>query len=123
LDPQSGYLAAPGCPDPREGVFIAGTQPTEYCPLHGPPPAGGVMAAAVPVEGLPQVAAPVTPGAQPGSEHRKADGAPGADPQQPANIGPVAKKKKNLLDKIFGIFGGSKKSADPPSTPNPGPNP
>lgn len=35
IDPESGYLATPYCPRPRSEVFVAGTEPTSICPLHG----------------------------------------------------------------------------------------
>ena len=35
IDPLSGQLATTECPDPMEEVFLEGTEPTEYCPLHG----------------------------------------------------------------------------------------
>lgn len=35
IDPKTGYLAAPDCPLKEEEVYIAGTEPTEYCPKHG----------------------------------------------------------------------------------------
>jgi penicillin-binding protein 1B len=35
VDPLSGKLATPACPSSHPEVFIAGTQPLEYCPLHG----------------------------------------------------------------------------------------
>jgi penicillin-binding protein 1B len=35
IDPLSGKLATPACPSSHPEVFIAGTQPLEYCPLHG----------------------------------------------------------------------------------------
>lgn len=35
IDPHSGQLATSRCPDRVEEVFIAGTEPTDYCPLHG----------------------------------------------------------------------------------------
>jgi penicillin-binding protein 1B len=35
VDPASGGLAASGCPESVEEVFVAGTEPTEPCPLHG----------------------------------------------------------------------------------------
>lgn len=38
IDPLSGQLATPNCPNPRPEVFIAGTQPVDLCHLHG---AGG----------------------------------------------------------------------------------
>jgi hypothetical protein len=35
IDPASGQLAMPQCPDPRPEFFITGTQPVESCRLHG----------------------------------------------------------------------------------------
>ncbi len=35
IDPETGELAAPGCPKVRSEVFIAGTQPDRICHLHG----------------------------------------------------------------------------------------
>ena len=35
IDPTTGYLATPDCPKKREEFYIAGTQPTLYCPNHG----------------------------------------------------------------------------------------
>jgi penicillin-binding protein 1B len=34
IDPQSGLLSGPGCPQPLREVFVAGTEPREVCPLH-----------------------------------------------------------------------------------------
>ena len=35
IDPDTGKLAAPTCPRPFREAFLAGTEPTELCPLHG----------------------------------------------------------------------------------------
>ncbi len=35
IDPETQQLAAPACPQTRDEVFIAGTEPTEICSLHG----------------------------------------------------------------------------------------
>ncbi|WP_447972810.1 PBP1A family penicillin-binding protein [Nitrospira sp. Kam-Ns4a] len=35
IDPASGQLATAGCPEAIEEVFIEGTEPKDYCPLHG----------------------------------------------------------------------------------------
>jgi len=35
IDPESLLLANPSCPNTFEEAFIAGTEPTSYCPLHG----------------------------------------------------------------------------------------
>jgi penicillin-binding protein 1B len=34
IDPASGYLATPYCPDTRSEVYVAGTEPEMVCPLH-----------------------------------------------------------------------------------------
>jgi hypothetical protein len=35
IDPLSGMLATPQCPKTTEAVYVAGTEPVTYCPLHG----------------------------------------------------------------------------------------
>src|SRR5438105_2163388 len=35
IDPDSLLLSTPGCPVKRREAFISGTEPTDYCPLHG----------------------------------------------------------------------------------------
>ena len=35
IDPVTGYLATPECPQRREEFYLTGTQPTGYCPKHG----------------------------------------------------------------------------------------
>ena len=49
IDPATGYLATPECPAKREEVYIAGTEPTSYCPEHG----GGSMEPVAPASALP----------------------------------------------------------------------
>jgi penicillin-binding protein 1B len=34
IDPASGALATPWCPDTRSEVFVAGTEPDSMCPIH-----------------------------------------------------------------------------------------
>jgi penicillin-binding protein 1B len=34
IDPQSGMLATPWCPDTKDEIFVAGTEPESVCPLH-----------------------------------------------------------------------------------------
>jgi membrane carboxypeptidase/penicillin-binding protein len=34
IDRDTGLLAQPGCPRTYNEVFLAGTEPVEYCPLH-----------------------------------------------------------------------------------------
>lgn len=50
IDPVTGCLATPDCPVQREEYYLAGTEPTEYCPEHGgfaPEPAAVVEAPVV----------------------------------------------------------------------------
>jgi hypothetical protein len=35
LDKESLGLATPSCPDTFEETFVAGSAPTNYCPIHG----------------------------------------------------------------------------------------
>ncbi|HTY41489.1 MAG TPA: penicillin-binding transpeptidase domain-containing protein, partial [Thermoanaerobaculia bacterium] len=35
IDPTTGFLASPGCPQTLAEVFIEGTAPTTVCPVHG----------------------------------------------------------------------------------------
>ncbi|MDD2853459.1 MAG: PBP1A family penicillin-binding protein [Desulfuromonadaceae bacterium] len=35
IDPVTGYLATPDCPEKRDEFYAVGTEPQEYCPLHG----------------------------------------------------------------------------------------
>jgi penicillin-binding protein 1B len=101
IDPDTLQLATPECPITREEVYIHGTEPTEFCTLHGghmasdSPPAswlsrvfGGDKAK------TPEMAQPAAPGsaAAPGAS---------ADGQQPEE-----EKKKSVFRRIFGIFGG-----------------
>ena len=37
IDPATGNLATPDCPKKREEFYVAGTQPTTYCPNHRGP--------------------------------------------------------------------------------------
>ncbi len=105
IDPQTGQLAGPSCPQTVSEYFVSGTEPTQMCELHGghlaqgnwlshlfgkngnpPPPAAGQQSAA---------SNPANQAAAPGE----------TTPPEP-------EKKKGLLGKVFGIFGTSKKPAD-----------
>jgi penicillin-binding protein 1B len=112
IDPESLALATPECPVTREEVYIHGTEPTEFCPLHG-----GHMAGDTPpgswlshvfggdkAKGA-DAASPPPPGsASAGSTQ------PAADNQQPED-----ENKKSVLRRIFGIFGGKKDADKTPS--------
>ena len=105
IDPLSGKLSTPSCPKSHAEVFIAGTQPLEYCPLHGG--SGKTMIAGwdtPDADSSPKRvdggAAPVPGAARPGrppdaaEEDRKAAADTTSKPQQ----------KRGLWDKIRAIF-------------------
>jgi penicillin-binding protein 1B len=122
--PDSGDLATPSCPKPREEVYIAGTEPTVFCPIHGsekltqippagwlshlfgkpasPPPPSSTAAAIAREKGLPSRPAGTPAQASPSQ-------------QLPQAVQPQPEKKKGILSKIFGIFGSKK----PPANPKP----
>jgi penicillin-binding protein 1B len=115
IDPQTGQVATPMCPQMVDEYFVAGSQPTEYCELHGG--SGSQLAQTPPVSFLahlfgkdpkPAPLPPPAPGVN-ASTPRVA-----GNPQQPADPDDQNNpdKKKGVLGKIFGIFGGSKKPAD-----------
>jgi penicillin-binding protein 1B len=102
IDPMSGQLATAGCPKVRTEYFIEGTQPVETCQLHG---GGGTQVAswdtAQPsVRQVTPSGGRAVPGSPAPERADRADPATGADPKRPGDD----PKKKNLLDKIRGIF-------------------
>ena len=114
IDPDTGGLATPYCPRVQTEYFLAGTQPPDYCPLHGMPalPRGGATVpsiASLPPEAVAEPApAPVRP--QPVA----VTATPPAPPPQPAAAEPKP-KKKGFFGRLFGIFtGGSDDSRDAP---------
>jgi penicillin-binding protein 1B len=115
IDPESTELATPNCPTTREEVYIAGSAPTQFCELHG-----GSAAAASSGSWLSRV---FGGGGEPKPPQTDAQGKPITpyDPNRPPDAtgqgasDPSAQpgeKKKNPLQKIFGIFGGKKKDPD-----------
>lgn len=118
IDPESLELATPNCPATREEVYVAGSAPTQFCELHG-----GSNAVSATGSWLSHIFG----GDQPKQPQTDAQGKPVAayDPNRPPNatgqgtlppsLDPSAQggeKKKNPLQKIFGIFGGKKKEPD-----------
>jgi len=116
IDPESLALATPECPVTREEVYIHGTEPTEFCPLHG-----GHMANDTPpgswlshvFGGDKDKGADSANPAVSGPSSVRPPSPPTADNQQPAE-----ENKKGVLSRIFGIFGG-KKDADKTQTGTP----
>jgi penicillin-binding protein 1B len=107
IDPESMELATPECPIVREEVYIKGTEPTEFCQLHG----GRIANGAPPASWLSRVFG----GDKPKDADAAQPGAPGSTRPStpPDNQQPEEENKKGVLRRIFGIFGG-KKDADKP---------
>jgi len=112
IDPESMALATPECPMTREEVYIHGTEPTQFCPLHG----AHMASDTAPGSWLSHVfggdKGKESESAQPGaagstdpfpSMKRPADPSASADNQEPEG-----ENKGGLLRRIFGIFGGKK---------------
>ncbi|HEV7967279.1 MAG TPA: PBP1A family penicillin-binding protein [Candidatus Acidoferrales bacterium] len=114
IDPESMALATPECPVTREEVYIHGTEPTEFCPLHG----GHMASDTPPGSWLSHVFGgdkdKGTDSGSAGNGSRPSSTPPAsADNQQPEE-----QNKKGVLRRIFGIFGG-KKDADKTSSGSP----
>ncbi len=115
IDPETQQLATANCPTTREEVYVAGSAPTVYCELHG-----GHNLLTSTGSFLSRVF-----GGEPKKPQMDANGQPISpnDPNRPPNAtgqgsadssasAASGEKKKNPLQKIFGIFGGKKKEPD-----------
>jgi penicillin-binding protein 1B len=111
IDSDTLEVATPACPATREEVYIAGSQPTQLCELHGghgPATAVGsflshIFGGGSPKPPQPEAGVSGTAG-QPGNKDAQAV----ANPQD-VNPSKATEKKKGPLQKIFGIFGDKKK--------------
>jgi penicillin-binding protein 1B len=126
IDPESAELATPSCPTPREEVYLSSSAPTQYCELHG---GHGIVSSTgsflshifgggspkPPVD--PSRVGTAFPSANADDPTIGPDGKP-----QPAEAAPP-QKKKNPLQKVFGIFGGKKKDSDKQKPPEKGESP
>lgn len=120
VDAETGQLATPICPKPMTEYFIAGSQPTEYCQEHGGIEAvqggGGSWLSRLFGKGSGNPPPPSADNPQPTASNNPAARATENPGDRTADAQPDGKKepekKKGLLDKIFGIFGGSKKPPD-----------
>jgi hypothetical protein len=120
IDPETGQLATPSCPTTREEVFVAGTEPTVYCQKHGGQTAGTSWLERLfgKSEPPPPVSVPSgQPPQSPNAEKQSTSASPGPGQPTPAE----EEKKRGVLGKIFGIFGGGKKPQDTskPKPPQP----
>jgi len=104
IDPQSGLLASPACPQTANEYFISGTEPTEYCGQVSQSTPGSWLGHLFSGASHPPSPPPPTP-----SNPSGAPAAPPGDPGQPAQ---APEQKKGVLNRIFGIFGGGNKPAD-----------
>lgn len=130
LDPQTLQLATPECPETVEEIFLAGTEPGVLCERHGGhrlsqvPPVSWLSGVFGKKENPPQLAQPAaspmnpqpvvsTPapgnGPQAAQPAGKAQG-PGTSDAAAASKPEEEEKKKGVLGRIFGIFGGKKDS-------------
>jgi penicillin-binding protein 1B len=115
IDSDTLQVATPNCPLTREEVYVAGSEPTQLCELHGghgPATAVGSFLSHIFGGGSPKPPQPVadTSGG-PGSNGAARPGdSPGGESVKPEE------KKKGPLQKIFGIFG-SKKKKEPENPP------
>ncbi len=114
IDPDTLQLATANCPTTREEVYVAGSAPTVYCEVHGGHnlfTSTGSILSRVFGGGEPKTpptdanGKPITP-----YDPNRPPGATGQGPADPSDQ--AGEKKKNPLQKIFGIFGGKKKEPD-----------
>jgi penicillin-binding protein 1B len=128
IDPETLELATPNCPSSREEVYVLGSAPTQLCELHG----GGHGIISSTGSWLSHVFGggenkqpppPVDANGQPlPYDPNRPPNATGQGQQVDANGKPI-EKKKNPLQKIFGIFGGKKKDPDKPKPDDKGDSP
>ncbi|HEY6127780.1 MAG TPA: PBP1A family penicillin-binding protein [Candidatus Acidoferrum sp.] len=118
IDPESSQLATAGCPGSREEVYVTGSAPTQLCELHG---GRGVISSTGSflshIFGGGPPKQPADPSRDPSSAN--GDNSPVGPDGKPLPTGDEAdkKKKKNPLQKVFGIFGGKKKDSDKQQKP------
>ncbi len=117
IDPESLQLATPNCPTTREEVYVAGSAPSEFCELHG----GGHGLATSTGSILSRIFGGGEPKTQQPQTDANGNVVMRSDPNRPPNAtgqppadasAQTGEKKKNPLQKIFGIFGGKKKEPD-----------
>jgi penicillin-binding protein 1B len=117
VDPKTGMLSSPSCPQMVQEYFIAGSEPTQYCD-------GGGHLASTPGEIFSHIFgkgdADLPPPPQPGATSAP-PGPPGSTKSPQGGSAPAAtadnqpdqqEKKKSVLGRIFGIFDGSSKPVD-----------
>lgn len=103
VDPVTGELAAPGCPNTRGEVFIAGSQPQEICRLHGGHGATTQVAGWESPEPAPAPAEPSAPRANAGFP-RIAQAAPAQPPAAKEQPPAPQPRRKGFFGKIRDMF-------------------
>ncbi len=98
IDPESGQLAMPNCPQTLNEVFISGTQPVETCQLHGGTGATRVAS----WESQPNEL--LAPPRLPAGQSRYAKEPPRAEIIMPPAPAPTP-QKKSFFRRLFGSFG------------------
>jgi penicillin-binding protein 1B len=110
IDPDTLELATPMCPITRDEFYISGTEPAEFCRLHG----GGRAA----IDGPPAswLSRVFGGGKKPEEPGQPSSAANAPNPDAPAeNPSPTEpENKKGVLNRFFGIFGGGKKDPNKP---------
>jgi penicillin-binding protein 1B len=110
IDADTLEIATPSCPTTRPEVYIAGSEPTQLCELHGghgPATAVGSFLSHIFGGGSPKPPQPAATNGVPGQTEGQ-NGEAGGDASN-AQAAKVTEKKKGPLQKIFGIFGDKKK--------------
>ena len=118
IDTETLQVATPSCPETREEVYVAGSEPTQMCELHGghgPATAVGSFLSHIFGGGGSKPADPNGASGTNGQPELKGAQSTQGDPQ--ANAVKEPEKKKGPLQKIFGIFG-SKKKKEPDKPPS-----
>jgi penicillin-binding protein 1B len=110
IDAETLEIATPTCPVTREEVFIAGSQPTQLCELHGGHSAGNPVSSFLShIFGGGSPKAPQAVSVGNGTLNPQGQGGELKGDPNSAEPGKLEEKKKGPLQKIFGIFGGKKK--------------
>ncbi len=114
IDPASGQKATPSCPKKEDQVFVAGSEPVGYCPLHGGKGAATTVSgwdttSSGEPAGTAQTYVPGLPTRRSTSKTDTApvrrNPAPTPAPPAPKNPTPTQEpKKKGLVDHIKDIF-------------------
>ena len=123
VDPESGELATALCSTSLQEAFVAGTEPTSYCVLHGGEQAAGAtgehpswlsrLFGTKQQTGTQPAAAPTEGGSQghtavSGTENPSIGGQPPAGPGK-ATPDSAEPKKKSVLRRFWGALAGEKK--------------